>query len=150
MDSIDRAIINCLQDGFPICDHPYANVAARFGIEESELLQRLGRMLEKKQLSRFGPMYNAVKMGGGLSLCAMRIPDADFDRVAEQVNGFPEVAHNYARDHWLNMWFVLATETPQRIAQVLARIEQVTGYPVYNMPKKEEFFVGLKFEIGSD
>ncbi len=150
MDSIDRAILNQLQDGFPVCDHPYAKVAAQFGIEESELLQRLEQMLEKKQLSRFGPMYNAVKMGGGLSLCAMEIPDADFDRIAEQVNAFPEVAHNYARDHRLNMWFVLATETPQRIAQVLAEIEQVTGYPVYNMPKKEEFFVGLKFEIQGD
>ena len=147
MDSIDRAILNSLQDGFPICNSPYAKVAAQLGIEESELLQRLKQMLEKKQLSRFGPMYNAVKMGGGLSLCAMEVPDADFERVAEQVNAFSEVAHNYARDHRLNMWFVLATETPQRIGEVLAEIEQVTGYPVYNMPKKEEFFVGLKFEI---
>ncbi len=150
MDSIDRAILNGLQGGFPICDHPYAKVAAQFGIEESELLLRLERMLKNKQLSRFGPMYNAAKMGGGLTLCAMSIPETDFERVADQVNTFPEVAHNYVRDHQLNMWFVLATETTQRIEQVLTEIEQVTGYQVYNMPKKEEFFVGLKFEIPAD
>ena len=107
----------------------------------------LEQMLEKNQLTRFGPMYHAERLGGGLSLCAMSIPEQDFERVTEQVNAFPEVAHNYARDHKLNMWFVLATETPERIASVLDEIEQVTGYPVYNMPKQHEFFVGLKFEV---
>jgi len=77
----------------------------------------------------------------------MSIPEADFERVAQQVNAFPEVAHNYARDHRLNMWFVLATETPQRIEEVLEEIERQTGFAVYNMPKKEEFFVGLKFDL---
>lgn len=147
MDEIDRAIINRLQESFPICDRPYQVVAEQFGITEQELIRRLEQMLEKKQLSRFGPMYHAERLGGGLSLCAMRIPETDFERVAKQVNAFPEVAHNYARDHELNMWFVLATETAERIDSVLVEIEQATGYTVYNMPKQEEFFVGLKFTV---
>lgn len=147
MDKIDRAIINNLQGGFPICDHPYAVVAQQLGIDEPELLQRLQRMLERKQLSRFGPMYHAERLGGGLSLCAMRVPESDFERVAEQVNAFPEVAHNYARDHEFSMWFVLGTETPERIEAACREIEQATGYKVYNMPKKQEFFVGLRFEV---
>jgi hypothetical protein len=44
------------------------------------------------------------------------------------------------------MWFVLATETPARINEVIGEIEKATGYAVYNMPKLEEFFVGLRFE----
>ncbi|PLY14163.1 MAG: AsnC family protein [Sedimenticola sp.] len=147
MDSIDRAIINQLQDEFPICDRPFQAVAEGLGISEDDLITRIRQMLENKQLSRFGPMYHAERMGGGLSLCAMHLPEAEFDAITEQVNQFPEVAHNYARDHHFNMWFVLATETPERIEKVLQEIEQVTGYPVYNMPKKEEFFVGLKFEL---
>ncbi len=147
MDAIDRAIINNLQGGFPICHHPYQVVAEQLGIEEPELIQRLKQMLEQNILSRFGPMYHAERLGGGLSLCAMSIPDADFERVTEQVNAFPEVAHNYARDHALSMWFVLATETPERVAIVLEEIEQTTGYRVYDMPKQHEFFVGLKFEV---
>jgi DNA-binding Lrp family transcriptional regulator len=147
MDSVDRSIINSLQGGFPICERPYAEAAQQLGIEEAELIERLGRMLELKQLSRFGPMYHAERLGGGLSLCAMRVPEADFERVNEQVNAFPEVAHNYARDHEFSMWFVLATETPERVEAACREIEQVTGYRVYNMPKKEEFFVGLRFEV---
>ena len=147
MDDFDRAIINRLQDGFPICERPYAEVAVELGLGETELIERLERLLAEKKLSRFGPMYHAERLGGGLNLCAMRVPEADFERVAEQVNAFPAVAHNYARDHALNMWFVLATETPEGIEEAIVGIERTTGLHVYDMPKKEEFYVGLRFDV---
>jgi DNA-binding Lrp family transcriptional regulator len=146
LDTLDRAIINQLQGGFPICDSPYAAVAAELGTSEGELITRLQRLLEEKVLSRFGPMYHAERLGGGLTLAAMAIPAEQFDTVAAQVNAFPEVAHNYEREHALNMWFVLATETPERIAEVITEIEAVTGFAVINMPKEQEFFIGLRFE----
>jgi DNA-binding Lrp family transcriptional regulator len=146
LDALDRAIINEMQGDFPICDTPYAVVAEQLGTSEGELIRRLQRLLDEKILSRFGPMYHAERLGGGLTLAAMAIPQAQFDIVAEQVNAFPEVAHNYAREHALNMWFVLATETPQRIAEVISEIEASTGFDVINMPKEQEFFIGLRFE----
>lgn len=147
MDDIDRRIINRLQGGFPISEQPYREAAAELGINEEELIRRLRQMLQDGRLSRFGPMYHAEKLGGGLSLCAMAVPEDQFELVAEQVNRFSEVAHNYARDHDLNMWFVLATETPQRIAEVVKEIEAATGYKVYDMPKQKEFYVGLHFQL---
>jgi len=146
MDLLDRQIINALQGGFPLSERPYADAAAQLGTSEDELMQRIDAMLENSTLTRFGPMFHAERMGGAFSLAAMKIPDADFERVTGIVNRFPEVAHNYARDHEFNMWFVLGTETPERVASVIEEIEQETGYPVYNMPKLEEFFVGLRFE----
>ncbi len=146
LDVLDRAIINELQGGFPICESPYAAVAEQLGTSEEELIARLQRLLDEKILSRFGPMYHAERLGGGLTLAAMAIPDEQFDSVADQVNAFAEVAHNYAREHELNMWFVLATETPQRIDEVISEIETTTGFKVINMPKEEEFFIGLRFE----
>jgi DNA-binding Lrp family transcriptional regulator len=147
LDELDRAIINELQGGFPICDHPFAEVAARLHTTEQELISRIDHLLKEGILSRFGPMYHAERMGGSLSLAAMKIPESDFERVAEIVNAMPEVAHNYARDHVLSMWFVLATETPREHAAALKKIEQETGYPVYDMPKIKEYFVGLRFAV---
>ena len=146
MDTSARAIVNQLQGGFPVSERPYAEAAARLGTSEGELIRRIDALLDNGVLTRFGPMYHAERLGGALTLAAMQIPPQDFERVAAIVNAFPEVAHNYAREHTLNMWFVLATETPERIDQVIAAIERDTGYPVHNMPKREEFFVGLRFE----
>jgi DNA-binding Lrp family transcriptional regulator len=81
-----------------------------------------------------------------LTLAAMQVPVERFEEIAEIVNEFPEVAHNYARNHALNMWFVLATETPGQLRQALAGIERRTCLTVYNMPKITEYFVGLKLE----
>ena len=145
--ALDKRIINRLQDGFPISERPYAEVAAELGTDEATLMARIDALLEAGVLTRFGPLYHAEQLGGSLTLAAMSVPPEDFERVAAQVNAFPEVAHNYARDHELNMWFVLATETPERIQKVLQAIEQAASYRVYNMPKKEEFFVGLKFKV---
>ena len=61
------------------------------------------------------------------------------------MNTIKEVAHNYQRDHEFNMWFVLATESHAGIQDVINRIEAITGYCVFNMPKEKEYFVGARF-----
>jgi len=146
MDDIDKAIVNQLQQGFPVCASPYRQVAEQLGISEADLLNRLQTLLADGVLSRFGPMYHAEQMGGALTLAAMKVPDERFDEVTDMVNALPEVAHNYARNHALNMWFVLATERPQQVQEVIDVIEQQTGLTVYNMPKIEEYYVGLQLE----
>ncbi len=147
LDAADRRLINRLQDGLPLVARPYAAVAEELGIAEGDLLGRLARLREGGVLSRFGPMYHAERLGGGLTLAALAVPESDFDRVSEAVNAFPEVAHNYRREHELNMWFVLATETPDRIAETIAGIEAATGLTVFNMPKEEEFHVRLHLPV---
>ena len=147
MDDVDRMIINTLQDGFPVCDRPYQQVAESLGIHEQELINRIEDLLDEGILSRFGPMYNIEKLGGVYTLAAMSVPGKSIDRVAAIINSFPEVAHNYERDHALNMWFVLATESEDDLKQVIEAIEKCTGLTVYNLPKQKEYYVGLKFHV---
>ncbi len=147
MNDTERTIINGLQGGFPVCERPFLAAAERLGLSEEALIDGLRGLLDAGVLSRFGPMYHAERLGGALSLVAMEIPAADFERIAEQVNAFPEVAHNYARDHTFNMWFVLATEKPERKTEILDEIERITGYRVYDMPKLTEYFVGLRLDV---
>jgi siroheme decarboxylase len=147
MNETERTLINGLQGGFPICERPFLAAAERLGLTEEALIEGIRGLLEAGILSRFGPLYHAERLGGALSLVAMRVPEAEFERVANLVNAFPEVAHNYARNHELNMWFVLATEKPERKSEVLAAIEQVTGLPVHDLPKLAEYFVGLRLAV---
>ncbi len=146
MDSTDRRIIEALQEGFPICEHPYAAAAGSLGITEAELLERLRRLLERGVLTRFGPLYNADRMGGANVLAAMAVPEADFERISQIVNRQTEVAHNYRREHRLNMWFVVAADTPDKVDAALRRIEAESGLPVYRFPKEREYFVDLRLK----
>jgi DNA-binding Lrp family transcriptional regulator len=147
MDALDRTLINALQGDFPISERPFAEVAARFGCDEATVIERIRRLIAAGFLSRFGPLYNAEAMGGALCLAAMAVPAERFDEVAAQVNRHPEVAHNYARDHRLNMWFVIATETAAALAEVVRRIEGETGLSVHLLPRVREYFVGLKLTV---
>jgi DNA-binding Lrp family transcriptional regulator len=104
-------------------------------------------LIETGQLSRFGPLWNAEKLGGDVCLAAMAVPRERFETVAAQVNAHPEVAHNYERTHALNMWFVISADRPERIAEVIAAIEAETGLKVHDMPKTREFFVGFRVEV---
>jgi DNA-binding Lrp family transcriptional regulator len=147
MDELDRAIANSLQGGFPLSARPFRDAAHALDTTEEELISRIRRMLDEGTLTRFGPLYDVERGGGAFMLAAMQVPAADFDRVAMIVNRHPEVAHNYQREHRLNMWFVLATEKPEDIATVIAAIERETGLAVLDFPKRREYFVGLKLAV---
>jgi len=144
LDATDRAILNALQDGFPLTPTPFDDAARPLGLTGDALIARLGRLRELGAITRFGPFFDAAAMGGAFCLCAMSVPQADFDAVVTMVNAHPEVAHNYARDHALNMWFVLAAERPEGITAAARAIEQETGLTVLQFPKLEEFFIGFR------
>jgi siroheme decarboxylase len=146
MDAIDRRIINTLQGGFPICKRPYAAAAAALDIPEADLIARIERLISEGVLSRFGPMFNADRMGGGFCLAAMSVPERRFREVVDQINAHPEVAHNYERAHALNVWFVVAATAQARIEACLAEIKCETGLEVYAFPKLAEYFVGMRVE----
>jgi DNA-binding Lrp family transcriptional regulator len=144
MDELERAIVNRLQGGFPLSERPFADAARELGIDEATLIAKLKAMLEAGTLTRFGPMYDAERLGGAFTLCAMSVPAADFERVAALVNAHPEVAHNYERAHRYNMWFVIAAASRAQIAPLVAAIETETGYPVLNLPREREYFIELR------
>ncbi|MCB2094610.1 MAG: AsnC family transcriptional regulator [Rhodobacteraceae bacterium] len=144
LDATDRAVLNRLQEDLPLSAHPFAEVARELGLTETDLISRIARMKDNGMITRFGPFFDAEAMGGAFCLCAMAVPEARFEIVAEQVNAHPEVAHNYQRCHKLNMWFVLATGHKSAITSVANRIETETGLAVLRFPKLREFFIGFR------
>ena len=143
MDETDRAIVNHLQGGFPLVREPFKSAADQLDLSEQELILRIEGMLASGILTRFGPLYQIERLGGHFLLAAMAVPAADFERVAGIVNAKPEIAHNYEREHHLNMWFVVAAEGDAAITQVITDIEHESGYPVLLFPKEQEYFVEM-------
>ena len=147
LDEFDRRLLNRLQHGLPLVRHPWQELASELDAPQERIRQRLQELLDDGTLTRFGPMFDIEQLGGAFTLAALCVPEERFDEVAQQLDGMPAVAHNYRREHEYNMWFVLATETPERITETIAEIETATGYPVYNMPKQEEFHVRLHLPV---
>ena len=144
LDEIDRAIINRLQLPLPLVDRPFAAIGLELGCSEDDVIARTQNLLQTGVFTRFGPFIDTEAMGGAFCLCAITVPEERFEAVAEIVNAFEEVAHNYQRNHVLNMWFVLATDTPEAISAVARRIEEATTCQVLLFPKEQEFFIGFK------
>lgn len=139
----DARLINHLHGGFPLVDRPFAAVAEQLGWSEERVIERLHQLLAQGVLTRFGPLFQIERAGGQFVLAAIAVPEERFDAVNLVVNSFPEVAHNYRRTHALNMWFVVAAESPALAADAIARIQESVGLQVLAFPKEEEYFVEL-------
>ena len=152
----DLRLIDRLHGGFPLCDRPFAEVAATLGCTEDMLIDRLQRLLAHGDLTRFGPLFQIERAGGRFVLATMAVPEDRFEAVAAQLDAMPEIAHNYRRESAhpdqpgatpLNMWFVIAVERVDQVGRVTHDIEAMTGLPVYAFPKEREFFVELRLPL---
>lgn len=150
LDPLARKLINRLQGGFPLVERPFAQAAAALDTDEARFLACLETLIRDGWLSRFGPLYNAERLGGQQILAAMSVPVARFEEVAAQVNALAAVAHNYRREHALNMWFVVAAGLKEEVEAAIQGIERDTGLPVLRFPKLKEFYLGLKLEIDAE
>ncbi len=147
LSDLDKKLINLLQHGLPVCERPFQQIAEELESTEQEVIKHLTALKEQRVLTRFGPMFDAACLGGAFTLAALSVPEEDFEQITEQVNSFEQIAHNYKRDHDYNMWFVIATESSEEIDHVVKAIEEKTSLKVLNVPKLEEFFIGLYLPV---
>lgn len=147
IDPRDARLLERLHGELPLTDHPFADVGAELGMGEDEVLERLQRLFALGMLTRFGPLIQIERAGGCFVLAALEVPPERFDEVTAIVNALPEVAHNYRREHALNMWFVVAAETAALCGAALERIARDSGLPVHAFPKEREYFVELKLPL---
>ena len=161
MDEFDRRLLNRLQHGLPLEPHPYALLAAELDCREEDILRRLDDLLDDGTLTRFGPLFDIEPLGGAFTLAAMSVPEARFEEIAALpelphacglataalLAGWPQVAPNYRREHALNMWLVVACDSPAEVAETLARLERESGLAVLDLPKEATYHVGLHFPL---
>ena len=146
LDDIDRRLLDEHQRGFPLCERPFAEVGRCLGIGEAEVIARLRRLTAAGAVSRVGAVLAPRRIGAS-TLAAMAVPPERINEVAELVNTFPEVNHNYEREHRFNLWFVLTAPDRGDLEQVLDAIAAATGLAVLDLPMLEEYHIDLGFPI---
>jgi DNA-binding Lrp family transcriptional regulator len=143
---LEKCLLNEYQRGFPLCPEPYAEIAAQLGVAEADVILTLESLQRRGFISRVGPVF-APQRAGASTLAALAVPEDLLESVAALVSAYAEVNHNYQREHAWNLWFVVTAPDQQRVEQVLADIEAVTGLPVLNLPLQRAFFIDLGFPL---
>jgi DNA-binding Lrp family transcriptional regulator len=145
-DRLEQSLLNDFQQGFPLSPTPFAEMAAQLGVSEEEVLTTLQRLQERGAVSRVGPVFRTHSIGAS-TLAAMSVPEERLEVVAEQVNSFDAVNHNYEREHQLNLWFVATAPDEAHLQQVLQQIEETTGIEVIALPMLEDYHIDLGFDL---
>ena len=146
LDAVDERLVDGYQSGFPVTERPFDVVGAALGVSAAEVVERVQRLLDAGVLRRFGPVLNPPVIGAS-TLAAVKAPEDRFDEIADIVNEYRQVNHNYARDHEWNMWFVVTAATPERRAEILAEIEERTGCTVLDLPMLTDYYIDLEFPV---
>ncbi len=145
-NSINFHLLNDFQRNFPLCPAPFAELAAKLGVAESAVLRMLEQLRREGKIARVGAVF-APKRIGASTLVAMAVPPEKLGVVADAVNRFPEVNHNYEREHHYNLWFVVTAGSEGRLQAALGAIEQAAGFPILALPLLKEYHIDLGFSL---
>lgn len=143
---LERRLIDAFQRGMPLSPRPYAEMAEALGVSEAEVLAALDGLRADGTLSRVGPVFAPNRVGAS-TLAAMAVPTMRLNEIAALVSGYPEVNHNYEREHRFTLWFVVTAHSRDRVHEVLADIERRSGFEVLDLPLEAEYHIDLGFPV---
>ena len=148
MDSINNKLLEIIQDGFPISPKPYEELAVSLGVSEDEVIERIGKLQEQGIIRRLGAIFDSRKLGYKSTLCAIKVPKEQITYVAEIINSYPGVTHNYLREHDYNMWFTLIAPSEEHIDKICSEITSRSGIDdLMKLPAKRFFKIKVKFSV---
>lgn len=149
MTELELHLLNDFQRDFPLAAAPFRKIAAHLGSDENEVLAALARLQKQGAVSRVGAVFRPHTIGAS-TLAAMAVPEEKLLAVARQISLFPEINHNYEREHRYNLWFVATAPDSERLNDVLRRIQEEAGYSLLVLPMLEDFHIDLGFDLGFD
>ncbi len=152
LSEIDKKILQRLQSNLPLTHRPFLDLAKELELEEDLVIERVKAMIEGKYVRRLAPIINTQAVGNSATLAAMQVPKDKIDDVAEVINGYSGVSHNYLRkgrnkELPLNIWFTMSAPSQEKLEGDIKEIEERTGFDVRMLPTTKKFKIGVKFKI---
>jgi len=145
--ALEPRLLNDFQRDFPLTSRPFDVIAARLGVNESEVLAELEQLVSGGKVSRVGATFVPGCIGAA-TLAAMSVPRERLQHVAELVSTYPEVNHNYEREHHYNLWFVITAPDERRVDAVVSEIEHSSRCGrVLSLPMVESYHIDLGFDL---
>ena len=148
LDDIDKRLLALIQRDFPIVSEPYNEIAAELGISADEVIKRLANFKAEKIIRRIGAIFDSKKLGYHSTLCAMKVPEGRIDEVADIVNSYPGVTHNYLRPDEYNMWFTLIAKSQEELKRIISEIKEKSKISdLIDLPAVGVFKIHVHFSL---
>lgn len=137
-----------MQADFPLEPRPFAVLGHRLGLTEIQALQRVSRLKQEGIIRRLGASFDPRALGYVSTLVACVVPQDKVQEFARVVNAYPEVTHNYQRDHRYNVWFTLIAPSRADIQRLLGEIQARTGLSeMYSLEAERVFKIDVRFDL---
>jgi len=148
LDDIDKKLLTLIQRDFPITSAPYNEIASALGISEDEVIKRLGNLRAENIIRRIGAIFDSKELGYHSTLCAMRVPEERIDEVADIINSYPGVTHNYSRTGEYNVWFTLIAKSQRELERIIGEIKNNSRInDVIDLPAADVFKIHVHFKL---
>lgn len=146
MEDLTEKLLNDFQRNFPLSPLPFEQIAKILNTSTEVVIEKLKELQAKGAVSRVGPVFSPNTVGVS-TLAAMSVPANELEQIAEQVNAYQQVNHNYEREHLFNLWFVATADNQNNLQNTLNSIEKRTGYKVLSLPLVKEYHIDLGFHM---
>jgi len=148
MDSTDRALLNAIQNNFPIAVQPYQILGLAVGTTEEDAFKRIQRLRQEGLIRRLGGVFDSRRLGYYSTLCTGKVPEEKIPTLAKLLEGIPGVTHNYIRNHEYNVWFTLIARSKAVAESTLQMIRDVVGVSrIYSLPATRFFKINVNFDF---
>ena len=130
------AIIRALQDGLPLSNDPFEEVAQRAGVPVEELLAQIDAWKADGTIRRFGAILKHQRAGYPVNAMAVwNVPDDKIESFGRAAAGFPGVSHCYQRPRFegfdYNLYTMIHGASREDCESAARRISEQTGIADY-------------------
>ena len=105
VDEADRRLLAAIQHGLPLSSRPYAEIGARLGLSEQQVIARLQWLKEAGVIRRFGVVVRHHELGYvSNAMVVWDVPDEQASELGRCLAGFDFITLCYRRPRRLPQW----------------------------------------------
>ena len=150
LTDFQQKLCNLLQQGLPICDSPFVELAKTLQASEDEVLLQVRKLKELGLIRRICAIVNHRALGWVSTLVTAHVPARKLRDLTPAVNCLPGVSHNYLRDHNYNLWFTLQAKSFHEIESTLSNLSSRFAVDFHSLPVRRVFKLDVRFDAQSE